>query len=111
MITTGRSGTWQSTRLIQRFAHGISHCVGSVEEGKLADLCLWNPAFFGVKPDIVVKRRLYCLGTNGRCEREYFYAGASAYATYVWQLREGDQQHRLHLCLASRDGLRHWPIR
>ena len=36
-------------------AHGISHCVGSVEEGKLADLCLWNPAFFGVKPDIVVK--------------------------------------------------------
>ncbi len=36
-------------------AHGISHCIGSVEEGKLADLCLWNPAFFGVKPDIVVK--------------------------------------------------------
>jgi len=36
-------------------AHGIAHCVGSVEEGKLADLCLWNPAFFGVKPDIVVK--------------------------------------------------------
>ncbi|MGI8936316.1 MAG: urease subunit alpha [Phormidesmis sp.] len=36
-------------------AHGIAHCVGSVEEGKLADLCLWDPAFFGVKPDIVVK--------------------------------------------------------
>lgn len=36
-------------------AHGIAHCVGSVEEGKLADLCLWNPAFFGVKPDIVLK--------------------------------------------------------
>jgi len=36
-------------------AHGISHCVGSVEEGKLADLCLWNPAFFGVKPETVVK--------------------------------------------------------
>ncbi|MGD1900421.1 MAG: urease subunit alpha [Phormidesmis sp.] len=36
-------------------AHGISHCVGSVEEGKLADLCLWSPAFFGVKPDMVVK--------------------------------------------------------
>ena len=36
-------------------AHGISHCVGSVEEGKLADLCLWSPAFFGVKPEIVVK--------------------------------------------------------
>ena len=36
-------------------AHGISHCVGSVEEGKLADLCLWHPAFFGVKPETVIK--------------------------------------------------------
>ncbi len=36
-------------------AHGISHCVGSVEVGKLADLCLWSPAFFGVKPEMVVK--------------------------------------------------------
>ncbi|MDF5727432.1 MAG: urease subunit alpha [Rhizonema sp. PD38] len=35
--------------------HGISQYVGSVEEGKLADLCLWRPAFFGVKPEIVVK--------------------------------------------------------
>lgn len=36
-------------------AHGISEHVGSVEEGKLADLCLWRPAFFGVKPEIVIK--------------------------------------------------------
>ncbi len=36
-------------------AHGISDIVGSVEAGKLADLCLWSPAFFGVKPEIVVK--------------------------------------------------------
>lgn len=35
--------------------HGISEYVGSIEEGKLADLCLWSPAFFGVKPDIVLK--------------------------------------------------------
>jgi urease subunit alpha len=35
--------------------HGISEYVGSVEEGKLADLCLWRPAFFGVKPEIVIK--------------------------------------------------------
>jgi len=35
--------------------HGISSQVGSVEEGKLADLCLWKPAFFGVKPEIVIK--------------------------------------------------------
>ena len=35
--------------------HGISRYVGSVEEGKLADLVLWNPAFFGAKPDMVIK--------------------------------------------------------
>jgi len=36
-------------------AHGISHEVGSIEVGKLADLVLWKPAFFGVKPEIVLK--------------------------------------------------------
>ncbi|HIY02527.1 MAG TPA: urease subunit alpha [Candidatus Blautia faecipullorum] len=35
--------------------HGISRYVGSVEPGKLADLVLWNPAFFGAKPDMVIK--------------------------------------------------------
>jgi urease subunit alpha len=35
--------------------HGIAHLVGSVESGKLADLVLWKPAFFGVKPSIVIK--------------------------------------------------------
>jgi urease subunit alpha len=36
-------------------AQGLAHEVGSVEVGKLADLVLWTPAFFGVKPDLVVK--------------------------------------------------------
>jgi len=35
--------------------HGISSAVGSVDAGKLADLVLWKPAFFGVKPEIVIK--------------------------------------------------------
>ena len=35
--------------------HGIAHEVGSLEEGKLADICLWKPVFFGVKPEIVIK--------------------------------------------------------
>ncbi|MFP4134068.1 MAG: urease subunit alpha [Halothece sp.] len=35
--------------------HGISDYVGSIEEGKLADLCLWKPSCFGVKPEIVIK--------------------------------------------------------
>ncbi|MFT8978050.1 urease subunit alpha [Gluconobacter oxydans] len=36
-------------------SHGLSHEVGSIEVGKLADLVLWDPAFFGVKPDLVIK--------------------------------------------------------
>ncbi len=36
-------------------AHGVSRHIGSVEEGKLADLVLWSPAFFGVKPDFILK--------------------------------------------------------
>jgi urease subunit alpha len=35
--------------------HGMSHEVGSVEVGKLADLVLWKPAFFGVKPSLIIK--------------------------------------------------------
>ena len=35
--------------------HGIADYVGSVEKGKFADLVLWNPAFFGAKPDIIIK--------------------------------------------------------
>src|ERR1700751_1330429 len=36
-------------------AHGVSRHIGSVEKGKLADLVLWSPAFFGVKPEIIIK--------------------------------------------------------
>jgi urease subunit alpha len=36
-------------------AHGIAHEIGSIEPGKLADLVIWHPAFFGVKPEMVIK--------------------------------------------------------
>ena len=35
--------------------HGIAHAVGSIEVGKIADIVLWRPAFFGVKPSMIVK--------------------------------------------------------
>ncbi|WP_373462792.1 urease subunit alpha [Paenibacillus sp. V4I3] len=35
--------------------HGVSHLVGSIEPGKFADLVIWSPMFFGVKPDLVLK--------------------------------------------------------
>ena len=36
-------------------SHGVSSYIGSVETGKMADLVLWSPAFFGVKPDLILK--------------------------------------------------------
>ncbi|KJH73654.1 urease subunit alpha [Aliterella atlantica] len=56
-----RNDNFRAKRYIAKYAinpaiaHGISQYVGSIEVGKLADLCLWRPAFFGVKPDIVIK--------------------------------------------------------
>jgi urease subunit alpha len=46
-------------------AHGISHIVGSLEVGKWADLVLWKPAFFGVKPFIVIKGGSIALAAMG----------------------------------------------
>jgi urease subunit alpha len=46
-------------------AHGISHLVGSLEEGKLADLVLWKPAFFGVKPFLVMKGGMIAAAAMG----------------------------------------------
>ncbi len=56
-----RHDNFRAKRYIAKYAinpaiaHGISQYVGSIEVGKLADLCLWKPAFFGVKPEIVIK--------------------------------------------------------
>ncbi|MGE6760426.1 urease subunit alpha [Corallococcus interemptor] len=46
-------------------AHGLSHEVGSVEVGKLADLVLWRPAFFGAKPELVLKGGFIAWGQMG----------------------------------------------
>ncbi|NOK13719.1 urease subunit alpha [Corallococcus exercitus] len=46
-------------------AHGLSHEVGSVEVGKLADLVLWRPAFFGARPELVLKGGLIAWGQMG----------------------------------------------
>ncbi|WP_192964567.1 urease subunit alpha [Phycobacter azelaicus] len=57
---TGENDNFRVRRYIAKYtinpaiAHGISHEIGSVEEGKRADLVLWNPAFFGVKPEMVL---------------------------------------------------------
>ena len=45
--------------------HGISHVVGSIEAGKLADLVLWKPAFFGVKPSLILKGGMIAAAAMG----------------------------------------------
>ena len=45
--------------------HGIAHVVGSVDEGKLADLVLWKPAFFGVKPSLILKGGMIAAAAMG----------------------------------------------
>ena len=58
---TGDNDNFRVRRYIAKYtinpavAHGVSDHVGSIEVGKLADLVLWNPQFFGAKPDVVLK--------------------------------------------------------
>ncbi|WP_425071302.1 urease subunit alpha [Sagittula sp. S175] len=57
---TGENDNFRVRRYIAKYtinpaiAHGLSHEIGSIEVGKRADLVLWNPAFFGVKPEMVL---------------------------------------------------------
>jgi urease subunit alpha len=59
--TEHRADNFRAQRYIAKYTinpaitHGISEYVGSVEVGKIADLVLWHPAFFGVKPEMVIK--------------------------------------------------------
>ncbi|WAJ70424.1 urease subunit alpha [Catenovulum adriaticum] len=46
-------------------SHGIAHEVGSIEEGKLADLVLWKPAFFGIKPAMILKSGMIAAAPMG----------------------------------------------
>ena len=46
-------------------SHGLAHEVGSIEVGKLADLVVWKPAFFGVKPEVILKGGLIAMANMG----------------------------------------------
>ncbi len=66
-----RNDNFRARRYIAKYtinpaiAHGIAHEVGSIEEGKWADLVLWKPAFFGVKPALVLKGGFIALAAMG----------------------------------------------
>jgi len=67
----GAADNFRALRYIAKYtinparAHGIAHEVGSIEIGKLADLVVWRPAFFGVKPECVLKGGMIALANMG----------------------------------------------
>ena len=75
-------------------AHGISDYVGSIEVGKIADLVLWSPAFFGVKPDLVLKGGVIAGAAMGDPERVDPDAGAGALPADVRRVRPGARRRR-----------------
>ncbi|MFH1816408.1 MAG: urease subunit alpha [Pseudomonadota bacterium] len=68
---TARNDNFRVKRYIAKYTinpaitHGIGHVVGSIEVGKLADLVLWKPAFFGVKPSLIVKGGMIAAAAMG----------------------------------------------
>jgi urease subunit alpha len=67
----GRADNLRARRYVAKLsscpavAHGLDHEIGSVEPGKLADLVLWDPAFFGVRPHVVLKGGMIAWGAMG----------------------------------------------
>ena len=70
-LVTARHDNFRVKRYISKYtinpaiAHGISHEVGSVEVGKWADLVVWRPAFFGIKPSIILKGGFIAMAAMG----------------------------------------------
>ena len=68
---TERHDNFRAKRYISKYtinpaiAHGISHEVGSVELGKWADLVVWKPAFFGIKPSVILKGGFIAMAAMG----------------------------------------------
>jgi urease subunit alpha len=69
--TDGAADNFRARRYIAKYTinpaitHGISHLVGSIEVGKVADLVLWKPAFFGVKPSMIIKSGMIAAAPMG----------------------------------------------
>jgi urease subunit alpha len=68
---SSRSDNFRVKRYIAKYtinpaiAHGVSHAVGSIEAGKLADLVFWKPAFFGAKPSLILKGGMIAAAAMG----------------------------------------------
>jgi len=67
----GKADNFRAKRYIAKYTinpaitHGIAHVVGSIEVGKIADIVLWKPAFFGVKPSMILKSGMIAAAQMG----------------------------------------------
>jgi len=68
---SNRNDNFRAKRYVAKYTinpaitHGVSHLVGSIETGKLADIVLWKPAFFGVKPSMILKSGMIAAAAMG----------------------------------------------
>ncbi|CAM8654088.1 UreC Urea amidohydrolase (urease) alpha subunit [Oxalobacteraceae bacterium] len=68
---SARNDNFRAKRYVAKYTinpaitHGVSHMVGSLEAGKLADIVLWKPAFFGVKPSMILKSGMIAAAQMG----------------------------------------------
>ncbi|MBK1619721.1 urease subunit alpha [Lamprobacter modestohalophilus] len=71
VVDRGDNDNYRAKRYIAKYTinpaitHGIAHEVGSIEVGKLADLVLWKPAFFGTKPSLILKGGMIAMAPMG----------------------------------------------
>ncbi|MEA3641432.1 MAG: urease subunit alpha [Lamprobacter sp.] len=71
LVDRGDNDNYRAKRYIAKYTinpaitHGIAHEVGSIEVGKLADLVLWKPAFFGTKPSLILKGGMIAMAPMG----------------------------------------------
>ncbi|MGI5157046.1 urease subunit alpha [Microbispora sp. CA-102843] len=84
-------------------AHGIAHEVGTLQPGRLADIVLWNPAWFGTKPELVIKAGFVAWGVSGSGSGSTRLTQPRVYRPYFGGL--GDAPARLSRIFVAHEAL------
>ena len=84
--------------------HGVAHEVGSIEIGKVADLVLWKPAFFGIKPEMVLKSGFIAMAAMGDPNASIPTPETILSRPIVRGVRSSRIEHLHYFCVPSRAG-------